>query len=156
MRATIAALSCAFAMTGMAAVAQPAPAAPAAGAATVTVQVVSMHSSKGSVQCLLYAGDVGFPGKPDKAVARLTVPIADEASTCVFPNLTAGDYAIELFHDENGNGKLDTGFLGIPSEGFGASNDAPEKFGPPKYADAKFTVTGDQTITIHMTYIGGK
>ena len=153
MRATIAALTFAFAVTGVAAVAQPASSPPAASTATVTVQVVGLHSSKGSVQCMLYAGGVGFPGKPDKAVAKLTVPIADEAATCAFPNLAPGDYAIELFHDENGNGKLDT-FFGIPSEGFGASNDAPEKFGPPKYADARFTVTGDQTLTIHMTYIG--
>jgi uncharacterized protein (DUF2141 family) len=153
MRARIAALACAIVMSGVAAVAQPVPAAPQAGA-TVTVQVVGMHSSKGQVQCLLYAGGVGFPGKPDKAVAKLIVPIADQAATCAFPNVTPGDYAIELFHDENGNGKLDTGFMGIPSEGFGASNDAPEKFGPPKYADARFTVTGDQTLTIHMTYVG--
>jgi uncharacterized protein (DUF2141 family) len=128
--------------------------APTPTGATVTVQVVGMHSSKGQVECFLYAGGDGFPGKPDKAAAKLTVPIADQAATCAFPNVAPGDYAVELFHDENGNGKLDTGFMGIPSEGFGASNDAPEKFGPPKYADAKFTVSGDQTLTIHMTYIG--
>jgi uncharacterized protein (DUF2141 family) len=153
-RAKIAALACAFAMSSSAAFAQPAPNPPAAAGATVTVQVVGMHSSKGQVQCLLYAGGVGFPGKPDKAVAKLTVPVADQAATCAFPDVAPGDYAIELFHDENGNGKLDTGFMGIPSEGFGASNDAPEKFGPPKYADARFTVAGDQTLTIHMSYIG--
>ena len=149
MKTTIAALACAFAMGAMSAVGQP-----AATMATVTVQVVGLHSSKGQVQCLLYAGGVGFPGKPDKAVGKLTVPIANEAATCAFSNVAPGDYAIELFHDENGNGKLDTGFMGIPSEGFGASNDAPEKFGPPKYADAKFQVAGDQTLTIHTTYIG--
>jgi uncharacterized protein (DUF2141 family) len=150
MKAKMAVLAGVFAMSGLgAAVAQP-----AAGSATVTVQVVGLRNSKGSVECLLYAGGVGFPGKPDKAVAKLTVPVSDEAATCVFPNVAAGDYAIELFHDENGNGKLDTGLFGIPSEGFGASNDAPEKFGPPKYADARFAVTGDQTLTIHMTYVG--
>ena len=149
MKAKTAALACIVAMSAAGAVAQP-----AAGPATVTVQVVGLRNSKGSVECLLYAGGVGFPGKPDKAVANLTVPISAEAATCQFPNLAPGDYAIELFHDENGNGKLDTGLLGIPSEGFGASNDAPEKFGPPKYADARFAVTGDQTLTIHMTYVG--
>ena len=154
MKAITAVLTCALAMSSVLAVAQPAPQAPAAGAATLTVNVVGMHNSKGQVQCLLYAGGVGFPGKPEKAVGKVTVPIANEASTCTFMNVAPGDYAIELFQDENSNGKLDTGFLGIPSEGFGASNDAPEKFGPPKYADAKFTVTGDQTLTIHMTYAG--
>src|ERR1700723_4782445 len=154
MKAKIAGLACAFAMSSLAAAAQPAPKPAPAGGATVTVQVVGVHSPKGQVVCLLYAGGVGFPGKPDKAAAKLTVPISGETATCAFPNVAPGDYAIELFHDENSNGKLDTGFMGIPSEGFGASNDAPEKFGPPKYADAKFTVTGDQTLTIHMTYTG--
>ena len=154
MSALTAALTCALAMTSVAAFAQPAPQAPAAGAATLTVNVVGMHNSKGQVVCLLYAGGVGFPGKPEKAVSKLTVPIANEASTCTFLNVAPGDYAIELFQDENSNGKLDTNFLGIPTEGFGASNDAPERFGPPKYADARFTVTGDQTMTIHMVYIG--
>jgi uncharacterized protein (DUF2141 family) len=154
MRAITAVLTCALAMTGVAAFAQPAPQAPAAGAATLTVNVVGMHNSKGQVTCLLYAGGVGFPGKPEQAAGKVTVPIANEASTCTFMNVAPGDYAIELFQDENSNGKLDTGFMGIPSEGFGASNDAPEKFGPPKYADAKFSVTGDQTLTIHMVYAG--
>lgn len=149
MKTRTAALVCIFAVSAVSAFAQP-----ATGPATVTVQVVGLRNSKGSVECLLYAGGVGFPGKPDKAVAKVTVPIAAQAATCPFPNVPSGDYAIELFHDENGNGKLDTGLLGIPSEGFGASNDAPEKFGPPKYADARFAVTGDQTLTIHMTYVG--
>jgi uncharacterized protein (DUF2141 family) len=167
MRATIAALACAFALSGVAAVAQPAageqPAAgaqlpagaqPAAGAATITVHVLGLHSVFGSVECALFAGPAGFPSKPDKAVGQAIVPIAaDQTATCTFANVAPGEYAILLFHDENGNGKLDTGSMDIPTEGYGASNNPPEKYGPPKYAKAKFTVTGDKTLTIHVTYI---
>jgi uncharacterized protein (DUF2141 family) len=39
---------------------------------------------------------------------------------------------VYVYHDENGNGKLDTGgLLGLPTEGYAFSNDAPARFGPP-------------------------
>jgi uncharacterized protein (DUF2141 family) len=59
-----------------------------------------------------------------------------------------GAYAIMLIDDENNNGKLDTNFLGIPSEGCGASNGAAGgPFGGPKWDDAKFDVTcGDESV----------
>jgi len=51
-----------------------------------------------------------------------------------------GIYAVQAFHDENGNGHLDTNFLGIPKEAMGFSNDAPMHFGPPDFAVASFRV----------------
>jgi hypothetical protein len=43
---------------------------------------------------------------------------------------------------KNSNGKLDRNFMGSPKEGVGASNDAKGSFGPPKFADARFTFKG--------------
>ncbi len=40
-------------------------------------------------------------------------------------NLPVGSYAVSLFHDRNQDGVLNRGELGIPSEGFGFSNNAP-------------------------------
>lgn len=51
-----------------------------------------------------------------------------------------GTYALSIFHDKNANGKLEKNFMGIPTEPYGFSNDAPAVFGPPKYDDAKFEV----------------
>lgn len=54
-------------------------------------------------------------------------------------------------HDENGNGKLDSNWLGIPSEPVGASNDARGQFGPPSFEDAAFELgPGDVTVTIRL------
>ena len=38
-------------------------------------------------------------------------------------NVKPGNYAIAVFHDLNGNGKLDRNLIGLPSEPYGFSND---------------------------------
>ncbi|MGH7186252.1 MAG: DUF2141 domain-containing protein, partial [Pseudomonadota bacterium] len=61
------------------------------------------------------------------------------------------EYAVQVYHDANGNGKLDTNLVGIPIERFGFSRDAAGNFGPPGFADAKVSVDGaDQTIIINL------
>lgn len=52
--------------------------------------------------------------------------------------LPYGEYAIKVFHDENGNDELDTRIFGIPKEKYGFSNNAKGSFGPPDYEDARF------------------
>lgn len=67
-----------------------------------------------------------------------------------------GRYAVQAFHDENDNQKVDRALFGIPKEGVGFSNDARIMFGPPKFADAVFAATGKpQTITLKMRYFMG-
>ena len=44
--------------------------------------------------------------------------------TVVFTELKPGAYAVITFHDENDNGKLDENASGLPTEGYGFSNDA--------------------------------
>jgi uncharacterized protein (DUF2141 family) len=57
-------------------------------------------------------------------------------------------------HDENNNGKLDVNFLGIPTEGVGASNDAKAMFGPPTFDAAKFVVAAPgASRTIRIVYL---
>ena len=64
------------------------------------------------------------------------------AALCVFKGVPRGVYGISAFHDQNNNGKLDTNFIGLPTEDYCASRDARNTFGPPSFADAKFTYTG--------------
>jgi uncharacterized protein (DUF2141 family) len=52
-----------------------------------------------------------------------------------------GSYAVQAYHDENGNRRLDRNLLGAPSEPYGFSNDARRSFGPPSYKEAEFTLS---------------
>lgn len=68
--------------------------------------------------------------------------------TLVIPH---GEYAIKIFHDENGNDELDTRMFGIPKERYGFSNDARGSFGPPEYAAAAFVLDSQKKeITINI------
>jgi len=69
----------------------------------------------------------------------------------VIDSLKYGEYAVRVFHDENKNGKIDTNFLGIPTEDYGYSNDASGWFGPPSWEKAKFIFDKPEIIiNIHI------
>ena len=62
-----------------------------------------------------------------------------------------GSYAIAIYQDVNGNGKLDKGMFGIPSEPFAFSNNFRPKFGGPSFEKCKFDFTKDnQAVQIEM------
>ena len=49
--------------------------------------------------------------------------------SCSFEGIAFGTYAVKVFHDVNGNGELDTSWIGWPQEPYGFSNDAPVNTG---------------------------
>jgi len=123
-------------------------------ATQIHVDVVGLRNKKGQVLCSLFSSAIGFPKNDDKAVAHYTAEISDRRASCEFSGIAPGTYALSAFHDENSNGKLDTNFMGIPREGVAASNDARGRFGPPKFDDAAFQVSGDQVnLSIAITYL---
>lgn len=114
--------------------------------------VTGLRSAKGQVLACLTALPKGFPDcSRDPAARHLTVP-AGRTVLLDFGAVPSGRYAVSVFHDENGNGKLDKRFL-MPREGYGFSRDAPVVFGPPKFAAAAFEVAGDVTQSLRIRYI---
>ncbi len=74
-----------------------------------------------------------------------------------FLDLPPGRYAIIVFHDENDNGLLDKNLLGVPTEGYGFSNNANSFFSAPSFDVAAVAISGagvggDKSITIGLTY----
>ena len=72
-------------------------------------------------------------------------------SEATFPELGNGEYAVKLYHDENGNGNHDQNFIGIPKEDYAFSNNARGTMGPPDYEKAKFALDNNLTINIDIT-----
>ena len=61
------------------------------------------------------------------------------------------EFAISLYHDVNDNGKLDTGFMRIPKEPYGFSNNPGFRMGPPKFKPSilvRDEVEGDIVIRL--------
>ena len=125
--------------------------APATG--VLTVKITSLHSNSGQVGCMIYNSARGFPADSAAALQRLWCPIAKGASTCTFDPIPAGTYAVACFHDENKNGKCDTGLFGIPTEGTVVSNHAKGFMGPPSFEKAKFSFSGAASeLQLRMAY----
>jgi uncharacterized protein (DUF2141 family) len=102
---------------------------------------------------MVYNSAKGFPKDSSAALQRRWCPIANAASTCAFDPIPAGTYAVACFHDENKNGKLDTGLFGIPTEGTVASNHAKGFMGPPSFDKAKFSFSGAASeLLLRMGY----
>ena len=119
---------------------------------SLTVNVTGFRTGKGACKLWLFNAPDGFPSDDKKALRCVETPITGPTTRYVFDNLPAGDYAVGVIHDENGNHKLDSNLFGIPKEAYGISNNARGGIGgPPTFEQAKISVpqTG-LTITINM------
>jgi uncharacterized protein (DUF2141 family) len=126
---------------------------PSPGGATLVVQVEGLKDDQGGVHAALYASEDGFPTKPEKALRQADGKIEGGRARIAFEGIPPGGYAVAVYHDENGNGRLDTGFLGIPTEGLAASNDAKGFMGPPSFEKARVEVgPGENRIVVHVAY----
>ena len=139
---------------GLAAFLTAVPMAVGAGAATLTVEVTGVRSAKGTVQAALYP-DANADRFLDlsASVARSLSKAKPGTVRVTFKNVKPGTYAVALFHDENGNGKLDATSIGVPKEGAGFSRDARGTMGPPRFDRASFEVgAANKTITLRLSY----
>jgi uncharacterized protein (DUF2141 family) len=122
---------------------------------TLTIRVAGARNAKGKIGVALFQDPNGFPDKLSNAARQQAVEI--DANTLdaqvVFSDVPQGNYAVSVFHDENLNGKLDKNFIGIPKEGYGASNNPEKKRRAPTFDEAKFSLNAlDQTIEIKLIY----
>jgi uncharacterized protein (DUF2141 family) len=114
---------------------------------TVTVRLTGFADDKGTTMVALTNAQ-GFL-KNAGAVRAESVSLRDRSAVCIFNNVPYGGYAIQAYHDENGNKKLDSNVFGIPTERYGFSNDALGSFGPPRYEEAEFKLAS-VAITIDI------
>ena len=121
--------------------------------AVLSVRLVQLRSNSGRIGCALFNTERGFPKDRSAAIQTKWCPIANQESSCSFDPIPTGTYAVACFHDENGNGKMDTGIFGVPTEGVVASNHAKGVMGPPSFKDAKFSFPGAATeLRLRMAY----
>jgi uncharacterized protein len=85
-------------------------------------------------------------------VASTSETIANKQSLIIINNITSGKYTISYFHDENNNKELDSKF-GIPKEGYGFSNNAKGKFGPPSLEKRTMVITNSKSIILTPEYL---
>lgn len=126
--------------------------ATAGSTAELRLEISGLAGQQGKVYYSVYNSEDTWLGDERVAGAAVDIESAKEGELVIATvALPPGAYAISIFYDANGNGELDTNFIGIPKEPVALSNNAKAKFGPPKYKDALFTLAeggGVQAIAI--------
>lgn len=126
-----------------------------AAAATLTVEVVGAKNNQGHIAVAVFATPEGFPKEDTRAIRRERVPIdgASLSSSVMLTDLPAGDYAVSVFHDNNDSGKLETNFFGIPTKGYGFSNDPRPGMRAARFDEARFALPeGGAKIRVELVY----
>ena len=75
-----------------------------------------------------------------------TSPVINYSARISFDSISPGKYAIQFFHDENENQKMDFSLIGIPKEKFGSSNDVKPLLGPPKFEKMLFNLNENKKV----------
>lgn len=116
-------------------------------AQSLTVHIQGIEQDKGKVFVALFNSQETWLKQSFKSLEQ---DVTGATCTVTFTDLPKGEYAIAIFHDENGNGTMDFGKMGIPIEKFGFSNDAKCVMGPPAFKDAKIVFEKDAESTINL------
>jgi len=120
----------------------------------IHVKILNIRNSTGTVDCALFESPEGFPTEVLRSATNvMVIKVRHTQARCDFEDIPPGKYALAVIHDENMNGKLDTTGLGLPTEGYGFSNDVKGLFGAPAFSAASFAYDGrNLDLTISLQY----
>ena len=120
----------------------------------VVVNVNGVRNDNGLVAALIYDDNPDNFLKNGRKLERVREPAQKGQTRVCLPSPPPGVYAVAVFHDENANKRLDQGFLGIPQEGYGFSNNPGFSFGLPEIEEILFEINGDETeIDVDLRYL---
>jgi outer membrane protein len=120
-----------------------------AHAAEIKVRLDNPPSS-GTLVFLLFDSANTF-GDLRNPLRRTELP-SDDREIYRFEQVPAGEYAMVIYCDENGNGLLDKNFAGIPTEPMAFSNQYKPK-GPPSFSRSRFELSENEIITFEVELI---
>ncbi len=99
------------------------------------------------MQIGLFASAESFAGRKEKFCGAV-LNVKNKKAIWKLENIPYGEYAIKTFHDEDGDGDMDTNFMGLPKERFGFSNNVKGMFGQPGFDKAKFLLNADSMVVV--------
>jgi uncharacterized protein (DUF2141 family) len=116
--------------------------------------VSELRNSKGTVLFALYNREDAFPDEHyKKYFKKLSGKIVNGSSSVTFENLPEGNYAVNILHDENNDGKIKKGII-LPKEGIGFSNfQSIGLSNRPSFEKASFSVQSDKKIKVNIIYL---
>lgn len=116
---------------------------------SLSLNVDGVKSYEGNVCFAIYTDESSFL-KFEKVFKSGSEKAVKGKTNIEINDLPEGNYAIAIFHDENGNDNLDTNMLGIPKEEIAFSIGKMKMFGPPKFDDCDFFLDSNLEMTISL------
>ena len=100
--------------------------------------------------CTAWASEAGF--RTDQTTAAATTQSVEQGGQwiCQLVLPRQGTYAIAIMDDANGNGRVDTSWLGAPLEGWGTSNNVAPTFRAPSFEESAVEVSDGIRLSIEI------
>jgi len=119
--------------------------------ANLTVVIKNIDKLEGQIHMGLYDNAESYL-KTGEEYRVAVFKVTDSEVSYTFKDVPLGVYAISVYHDANEDNECNRNWIGLPTEGYGFSNDIRPSFSAPKFEDAKFTLANDMSISITMVY----
>ncbi|KAF7764826.1 hypothetical protein PCIT_b0909 [Pseudoalteromonas citrea] len=115
-----------------------------AQAAQLNINLQKVRVNQGTLKVAIYNSAQGM--KKYQAFEVLEQKSNSESVTFSVADLDPGQYAVMVYQDLNGDGKLGRNLMGIPNEPYGFSNN-PRLMGPPKFTQLAVNVNDTSIST---------
>lgn len=119
------------------------------GQANIKIKIEGIKNVTGNLHIALCSNEKQFLEEENIYKGKI-IAVKSHTEDAEF-DVPAGNYAILIYQDENGNGKLDKNILGAPKEKYGFSNN---EFGPggrkPKFEKASFYAENKKTTNLKI------
>ena len=121
------------------------------GEYSVTVRVNNIDPKQGVLRMAIYNDKNMWLREPGSVRGRLHMALNKQEEVHFF-GLPPGEYAIAMYHDANGDNKLNMLLGVIPLERYGFSNSAKGFLGVglPSFNQAKFIIPEDKVVDINL------
>ncbi|MDN3583891.1 DUF2141 domain-containing protein [Mucilaginibacter flavus] len=124
-----------------------------ARAQELELKITGIKSAKGSIIINVFKDEAGYEKEEPYKKFSFNKQALANGSMTLEVSLDPGTYGITLLDDENGNGKIDKNFIGIPKEGFGFSNFFMTKMKKPAFDDFKVDTKTQAKVQIKVKYM---
>lgn len=115
-----------------------------------TIIISKVEHNNGYIDVKIYADKETFL-KEELAIESIRKKANKGETIMPLSKIHDGIFAVVVYHDEDSDGKLKTGFFWRPKEGFAFSNNYMPK-GPPNFNKAKIILKHGEPITINLNY----
>jgi len=112
-------------------------------AGTLTIEFAGL-APQGALMIQVFDSEAAY--RAGTGVASTRAEVSADTARVEFTGLPPGQYAFRLYHDLNGDGRMNTNPFGMPTEPYAFSNNARGSFGPASWSDAVFTLNAGANV----------